>query len=135
MSVGTGSKTASFNSLFDGPDGGGIIEGRNQSIVAPQALFLRNDVWIDQVSGDCAICVFADSGISKDMHAPESQPFQIQTGVWSPATVRWPETHRGRAFASDFRKSKETLQRRHSSRTAANSQHRRSTDGGEIHDT
>ena len=50
MSVRTGSKTADFNSLFDGPDGGGIIERRNQSIVAPQALYLLNDPLLDDVS-------------------------------------------------------------------------------------
>ncbi len=50
MTVRTGAKTADFNSLFDGPDGGGIIERRNQSIVAPQALFLLNESWLDQVS-------------------------------------------------------------------------------------
>lgn len=50
MSVRTGAKAADFNSLFDGPDGGGIIERRSHSIVAPQALFLLNDVWLDQVS-------------------------------------------------------------------------------------
>ena len=50
MSVRTGAKAADFNSLFDGPDGGGIIERRSHSIVAPQALFLMNDVWLDQIS-------------------------------------------------------------------------------------
>ena len=50
MSVRTGAKTADFNSLFDGPDGGGIIERRNQSIVAPQALFLLNESWLDKIS-------------------------------------------------------------------------------------
>ncbi len=54
MSVRTGAKTADFNSLFDGPDGGGIIERRNQSIVAPQSLFLMNETWIDQVSSALA---------------------------------------------------------------------------------
>ncbi|MDA1231769.1 MAG: DUF1553 domain-containing protein, partial [Planctomycetota bacterium] len=54
MSVRTGAKTADFNSLFDGPDGGGIIERRSDSIVAPQALFLLNDVWLDQVSAALA---------------------------------------------------------------------------------
>ncbi|MSR59367.1 MAG: DUF1553 domain-containing protein [Planctomycetaceae bacterium] len=54
MSVRTGSKTADFNSLFDGPDGGGIIERRNQSIVAPQALYLLNDALLDEVSAGLA---------------------------------------------------------------------------------
>ncbi len=54
MSVRTGAKAADFNSLFDGPDGGGIIERRSHSTVAPQALFLLNDVWLDQVSAALA---------------------------------------------------------------------------------
>ena len=54
MSVRTGSKTADFNSLFDGPDGGGILERRNQSIVAPQALYLLNDPLLDDVSAALA---------------------------------------------------------------------------------
>lgn len=61
MSVRTGTKTADFNSLFDGPDGGGIIERRNQSIVAPQALFLLNDVWLDQVSAALAARLVRDA--------------------------------------------------------------------------
>ena len=54
MSVRTGSKTADFNSLFDGPDGGGILERRTQSIVAPQALYLLNDPLLDDVSAALA---------------------------------------------------------------------------------
>lgn len=50
MSTRTGTKTAEFHTLFDGPDGGGIIERRNQSIVASQALFLLNDSFLDNVS-------------------------------------------------------------------------------------
>ena len=54
MSTRTGSKTADFNSLFDGPAGGGIIERRTQSIVAPQALYLLNDSLLDDVSAALA---------------------------------------------------------------------------------
>jgi hypothetical protein len=54
MSVRTGSKTADFNSLFDGPDGGGILERRSQSIVAPQSLYLLNDPLLDDVSSALA---------------------------------------------------------------------------------
>jgi hypothetical protein len=61
MSVRTGAKTADFNSLFDGPDGGGIIERRNQSIVAPQSLFLLNDSWIDQVSSALAARILRET--------------------------------------------------------------------------
>ena len=54
MSSRTGAKTADFSLLFDGPDGGGIIERRNQSIVAPQALYLLNDPLLDDVSAALA---------------------------------------------------------------------------------
>jgi hypothetical protein len=50
MSVRTGAKAADFAPLFDGSTGGGIIERRNQSTVAPQALFFMNDAWLDQVA-------------------------------------------------------------------------------------
>jgi len=40
--------------LFDGPDGGGIIERRNQSIVAPQALYLMNDPVVDRLARSLA---------------------------------------------------------------------------------
>ena len=42
MSVRTGSKSG-FASVFDAPDCGAVIEKRNVSTVAPQALFLLND--------------------------------------------------------------------------------------------
>ncbi len=54
MTSRTGAKTADFNSVFDGPDGGGIIERRNSSIVAPQALYLLNDPLLDDVSAALA---------------------------------------------------------------------------------
>jgi len=50
MSVRTGAKAAAFCPLFDGPDGGGIIERRNESIVAPQALYLLNDPQVNDLS-------------------------------------------------------------------------------------
>lgn len=43
MSIRTGAKMAEFRPLFDAPDCSGIVERRNESIVAPQALFLMND--------------------------------------------------------------------------------------------
>ena len=42
MSVRTGTKSG-FTSIFDGPDGGSVVERRGVSTVAPQALFLMND--------------------------------------------------------------------------------------------
>jgi hypothetical protein len=46
MSVRTGAKASEFCPLFDGPTGGGVIERRSESIVAPQALFLMNDPFL-----------------------------------------------------------------------------------------
>ena len=43
MSVRTGAKAAEFGPLFDAPDCGAVVERRNVSTVAPQALFLLND--------------------------------------------------------------------------------------------
>lgn len=54
MSVRTGTKAAEFCPLFDGPDGGGVIERRNQSIVAPQALFLLNDPLVGDLAAAMA---------------------------------------------------------------------------------
>ncbi len=61
MSARTGTKTADYNSIFDGPDGGGIIERRNQSIVAPQALYLLNDPLLDGVSASLAARVASEA--------------------------------------------------------------------------
>jgi hypothetical protein len=46
MSVRTGAKAAEFGPLFDGPDCGAVVERRNQTTVAPQALFLLNDPFV-----------------------------------------------------------------------------------------
>jgi len=46
MSVRTGSKASEFSPLFDGPDCGAVVERRNETTVAPQALFLRNDPFV-----------------------------------------------------------------------------------------
>ncbi|HBH51067.1 MAG TPA: hypothetical protein DDY91_04155 [Planctomycetaceae bacterium] len=50
MSVRTGSKASEFCPLFDGPTGGGVIEQRSQSIVAPQALYLLNDPFLARIA-------------------------------------------------------------------------------------
>jgi hypothetical protein len=50
MSVRTGAKASEFCPLFDGPTGGGVIEQRSQSIVAPQALFLMNDPFLTNIA-------------------------------------------------------------------------------------
>lgn len=50
MSTRTGAKTADFGSLFDAPDCSGIVERRNESIVAPQALFLMNDPLVTELA-------------------------------------------------------------------------------------
>lgn len=59
MSVRTGAKASEFCPLFDGPDGGGVIERRNESIVAPQALYLMNDPFVDQLARGLAMRVEA----------------------------------------------------------------------------
>jgi len=46
MAVRTGARSADFGPLFDAPDCSGIVERRNESIVAPQALFLMNDALV-----------------------------------------------------------------------------------------
>lgn len=66
MSVRTGAKTSDFSSLFDGATGGGIIERRGQSIVAPQALFLMNHVWLDRVSAALAARVIRETPSNAD---------------------------------------------------------------------
>ncbi|MCX7423071.1 MAG: DUF1549 domain-containing protein [Planctomycetia bacterium] len=66
MTSRTGAKTADFNSLFDGPDGGGIIERRNPSIVAPQALYLLNDPLLDDVSAALAARVAREVPSGRD---------------------------------------------------------------------
>jgi hypothetical protein len=50
MSVRTGAKTAEFGPLFDAADCSGIVERRNESIVAPQALFLMNDPLVTELA-------------------------------------------------------------------------------------
>ena len=62
MSVRTGAKTAEFAPLFDAPDCSGIVERRNESIVAPQALFLMNDPLIAGLSESLAERVRREAG-------------------------------------------------------------------------
>jgi hypothetical protein len=50
MAVRTGAKTSEFAPLFDAPDCSAIVERRNESIVAPQALFLLNDSLVADVA-------------------------------------------------------------------------------------
>ena len=54
MSVRTGSKAADFGPLFDAPDSGAVVERRNLSTVAPQALFLLNDPFVIELAGALA---------------------------------------------------------------------------------
>ncbi len=64
MSVRTGTKTAEFGPLFDAPDCSGIVERRNESIVAPQALFFLNDPLVTSLARSLAerVACEADSG-------------------------------------------------------------------------
>ncbi len=66
MTSRTGAKTADFNSVFDGPDGGGVLERRNQSIVAPQALYLLNDPLLDDVSAALAARIVREVPSGRD---------------------------------------------------------------------
>jgi len=50
MSVRTGAKAAEFGPLFDAPDCGAVVERRNVSTVAPQALFLLNDPFVIELA-------------------------------------------------------------------------------------
>jgi hypothetical protein len=50
MSVRTGAKAAEFAPLFDAPDCGAIVERRNFSTVAPQALFFMNDPFVIELA-------------------------------------------------------------------------------------
>ncbi|HEY2252334.1 MAG TPA: DUF1549 and DUF1553 domain-containing protein [Planctomycetaceae bacterium] len=54
MAVRTGAKTAEFGPLFDAPDCSAIVERRNESIVAPQALFLLNDPLVAELAKSLA---------------------------------------------------------------------------------
>ncbi len=54
MSVRTGAKAAEFGPLFDAPDCGAVVERRNISTVAPQALFLLNDPFVIELAESLA---------------------------------------------------------------------------------
>jgi Protein of unknown function (DUF1553)/Protein of unknown function (DUF1549)/Planctomycete cytochrome C len=54
MSVRTGNKISDFASLFDGPNCAAVVEKRNQSVIAPQALFLMNDPWVLELAANLA---------------------------------------------------------------------------------
>jgi Protein of unknown function (DUF1553)/Protein of unknown function (DUF1549)/Concanavalin A-like lectin/glucanases superfamily len=60
MAVRTGAKTAEFGPLFDAPDCSGIVERRNESIVAPQALFFLNDPLLADLATSLATRVARD---------------------------------------------------------------------------
>ena len=66
MSVRTGTKTADFGPLFDAPDCGTIVEKRNQSIVAPQALFLMNDPFVIDLAAALAERVARETPTDSD---------------------------------------------------------------------
>ncbi|MBS0201385.1 MAG: DUF1549 domain-containing protein [Planctomycetes bacterium] len=55
MSVRTGAKSAEFGPLFDAADCAGIVDRRNESIVAPQALFFMNDPLVTDLAAAIAV--------------------------------------------------------------------------------
>jgi hypothetical protein len=54
MTVRTGTKSGEFGALFDSPDCSRIVERRQESIVAPQALFLMNDPLVTDLAKNLA---------------------------------------------------------------------------------
>jgi uncharacterized protein DUF1553/uncharacterized protein DUF1549 len=68
MSVRTGAKTTEFGPLFDAPDCSAIVERRNESIVAPQALFLLNDRLMIDLAADLTARISREipNGIEQD---------------------------------------------------------------------
>jgi hypothetical protein len=61
MSVRTGPSGSDFGRLFDRADPGTIVDRRSQSIVAPQALFFRNDPAVADWARDLAARVARES--------------------------------------------------------------------------
>lgn len=60
MSARTGAKTSDFAPLFDGANCGAIVERRASSTVAPQALFLMNDPWVEDLANRIAVRLLSD---------------------------------------------------------------------------
>jgi hypothetical protein len=54
QSARTGAHTSDFGRLFDRADPGSIVAQRGQSVVAPQALFFRNDPFVSALARDLA---------------------------------------------------------------------------------
>ena len=67
MSVRTGTKNAEFGPLFDAPDCSGIVERRNESIVAPQAFFLLNDPLVTSLACSLADRVVRQADAGTDL--------------------------------------------------------------------
>ena len=84
MSVRTGTKAAEFCPLFDGPDGGGVIERRNQSIVAPQALFLLNDPLVNDLAAAFGASVSEPTDSPAEAYADWSNEFTETRLKWPP---------------------------------------------------
>ena len=103
MSVRTGTKTAEFGPLFDAPDCSGIVERRNESIVAPQALFFLNDPLVSSLADSLAerVAMEANPGSDGDRirrlyaitlgRLPTDEEFEIGMSLLADATQpdRW----------------------------------------------
>jgi hypothetical protein len=66
MSVRSGGRSGEFSSLFGRPDPSSISEARNQSIVAPQALFLLNDEFVIRQAQLLAARLLGEGGPGAD---------------------------------------------------------------------
>jgi len=96
MSARTGAKTADFGPLFDAPDCSAIVERRNESVVAPQALFLLND----RLMIDLAV----DLGARISREIPKSTPRERIDRLYEITLGRLPtpaETEIGLRFLAD----------------------------------
>ncbi|HEV3343823.1 MAG TPA: DUF1553 domain-containing protein, partial [Pirellulales bacterium] len=96
MSVRTGAKTADFGPLFDGPDCGAVVERRNQSTVAPQALFLMNDPFVLDLAAALAERIVREVSEEDDSRRIE-RLYQIVLGRSPTAT----EVEIGRRLLAD----------------------------------
>jgi hypothetical protein len=79
MSTRTGAKTAEFGPLFDAPDCSGIVERRNESIVAPQALFLMNDPLVAELAASLVQRIDSEVGTTNDRQRIQ-QLYEITLG-------------------------------------------------------
>lgn len=79
MSVRTGAKSAEFGPLFDAADCSGIVDRRNESIVASQALFFMNDPLVTDLAAALAARIVSEIP-EPDSRARIDRLYQITLG-------------------------------------------------------